>query len=58
MGLMLELLELFLKKYSLGVVFFFFQICDFKCLAKLWVFAFFLEFALLSLLFPKAITKL
>jgi chromate transport protein ChrA len=42
-GLMLKLLKLFLKIYSVIVAFFFFQICDLKILAKLLLFAFFFE---------------
>jgi hypothetical protein len=46
MCLMLELLELFLKNYSLGVTFFFFfEICDSKILGIFLVFYIFIEFS-------------
>jgi hypothetical protein len=55
MGLRWQLLD-FKKNYSREVVFFF-QICHTKFLAILLLFAFFLEFALFSILFPEQITK-
>jgi hypothetical protein len=52
MYLMLELLELFSKFYSLRVTFFF-EIYDFKVLAIFLLFTFFLEFALFFQFFPQ-----
>jgi hypothetical protein len=57
-GLMLELLKLFLKNYSVIVASVFFQICDFKILENLLLIAFYFEFHYFSKKNPQKITKL